>query len=298
MKELCVVHLVRASNGIEPFASFLESYRQSDGGIDHDLLIVFKGFNSPESKEEYLRLLDSIQCRVFDVPDTGFDITAYFACAKQYKAEYRYFCFLNSFSVIQDREWLSKLYTKVTLPGVGAVGATGSWQSHRTSKFILVFAAVALQHYRLYEGKAIWKRWILATAAVFQLGRLLQQVKPFPNYHLRTNAFIISSETMMKVECHELVTKFDAHRFESERRGLTQQILDMGKEVLVVGKDGIGYAMTQWDKSNTFWQSEQENLLVADNQTKKYKHADTEVRLRLSVGAWGNRSSLLSGKPK
>ena len=43
-KEVCVVHLVRAHNGVGPFARFLKSYEINRGGMEHDLLIVFKGF--------------------------------------------------------------------------------------------------------------------------------------------------------------------------------------------------------------------------------------------------------------
>ena len=57
MKEICVVHLIRAHNGIEPFVQFLDSYKKNKGGIDHDLLIVFKGFENSHDKMEYERLL-------------------------------------------------------------------------------------------------------------------------------------------------------------------------------------------------------------------------------------------------
>ena len=39
--------------------------------------------------------------------------------------------------------------------------------------------------------------------------------------------------------------------------------------------------------SNTFWQSNQENLLVADNQTETYRAADPAGRAELSHYAWG-----------
>lgn len=41
--------------------------------------------------------------------------------------------------------------------------------------------------------------------------------------------------------------------------------------MIVVGKDGEGYDKKEWRKSRTFRQSEQENLLVADNQTRDYQ---------------------------
>lgn len=81
-----------------------------------------------------------------------------------------------------------------------------------------------------------------------------------------------------------------AYKFESGKKGLTRQILDMGKEVLVVGKDGAGYKMGLWNRSKTFWQDDQENLLVADNQTRSYQNGTMEQRRYLSIMAWGIKS--------
>ena len=130
MKELCVVHLVRAHNSIELFRRFLESYRQNPGAIEHDLLIVFKGFGQPQDTAEYRELLAPFRYATLDVSDEGFDITAYFAAVNRYSEHYRYFCFLNSYSVILDYNWLRKLHENISKPGVGLVGATGSWNSN------------------------------------------------------------------------------------------------------------------------------------------------------------------------
>ncbi len=64
----------------------------------------------------------------------------------------------------------------------------------------------------------------------------------------------------------------------------------MNKEVLVVGKDGIGYRMHEWNKNRIFWQAEQANLSVADNQTRSYQNGTKEQRKFLSVMAWGSAS--------
>lgn len=290
MKEICVVHLVRAQNGIEPFARFLKSYQQNPGGMDHDLLIVFKGFDAQASKDDYLHLLAPVRHRAFEMPDIGFDITAYFAAAKEYAGQYRYFCFLNSFSVIQDSEWINKLYQQISLPEVGLVGATGSWQSHRGSikKSWLIPIVVGLQHYRFYKDKTLLKRLIFGVIGSWKYSGFLWDCEPFPNYHVRTNAFMISGDTINKIKCKELKSKSDAHLFESGKSGLTSQIIKMGKLIIVVGKDGVGYGMERWNESNTFWHSEQENLLVADNQTRDYQSANSDRRKYLSYVAWGN----------
>ena len=43
-------------------------------------------------------------------------------------------------------------------------------------------------------------------------------------------------------------------------------------------------------ESETFWQGEQDNLLVADNQTESYQRGDPGRRYALSTFAWGERA--------
>lgn len=289
MKKICVVHLVRAQNGIAPCMRFLESYKQNPGGVEHDLLIVFKGFSHPQDAAEYQELLASFRHATLYISDEGFDITAYFTAAKRYWEQYHYFCFLNSFSVIHDREWLSKLYEQISRPGIGLVGATGSWQSHRGSGilwFLMAMSVAAIRDFRLHSNKPVWTKLALSARTGWQFGLYLRGYIQFPNYHLRTNAFMISSELMKKIKFQEIKSKTDTYSFESGIFGLTQQILKMGKAPLVVGKDGIGYEKERWNESMTFWQSEQENLLVSDNQTRDYQCGTTERRKYLSNAAW------------
>lgn len=80
--EIAVVHLVRAVNGIAPLKLFLESYQRNDGGIEHDLIVVMKGFGQDIETKEYFELLSSFECRTLNVTDIGLDITAYHSVIK------------------------------------------------------------------------------------------------------------------------------------------------------------------------------------------------------------------------
>ena len=292
MKELCVVHLIRAQNGIEPFRCFLESYRANPAGIEHDLLVVFKGFERPSDKYPYTQLLSPFQYLDIDVPDIGFDLNAYFAGAKQYSRQYRYFCFLNSFSVILCHDWLNKLYKHITRPGVGLVGATGSWLSLNRWGRILQRRKMWLNGNSSEGGRKLsfLEQVNYMMGVIWRLFSFPFFFKSFPNYHLRTNAFMISGEFMIKLAQPTIETKLDAYKFESGKKGLTRQILNMGADVLVVGKDGVGYEMKFWNISKTFWQAKQENLLVADNQTRSYQNGSLERRRYLTIVAWGIKS--------
>jgi hypothetical protein len=276
MEEICVAHLVRAKNGVEPLRRFLESYGNHQGGLGHDFLVIFKGFSHDAQITEVEHLLASYPHKSFFVPDRGFDVDAYFAVAKSF--DYRYFCFLNSFSSFLDSMWLVKMHRAISEKDAGLVGATGSCESMYTD-------LVKLYH------DAIKCLPIFVPHRIHILCRLVKWKKhfgSFPNYHIRTNAFMMPAELMRRIEYRPLATKFDAWRFESGKKGLTSQVFDMNLRALVVGKDGKPYEKKEWRSSGTFWQGDQSNLLVADNQTNIYMKSGLEEKERLVRLAWGD----------
>jgi hypothetical protein len=109
----------------------------------------------------------------------------------------------------------------------------------------------------------------------------------FPNYHIRTNTFLISRDYMLRLKAGDMHTKSEAERFESGKYGMTRQILAMNLKALVVGRDGQAYEKEHWFESRTFRSGDQSNLLVADNRTRQYEEADPVTRRFLSEIAWG-----------
>lgn len=271
MPNICVVHLVRKKNGILPFRNFLDSYLKNPAGVEHDLLILYKGFSRKGDIDPYEKLLKNVPHSCLMVADFGFDLRPYFVAAEKINSEY--FCFLNSFSVILDKDWLLKIYRHINQPGVGLAGATASWGSIRPGQ-------------RLRPEIAFYKQWVRRWAgACFGL-----YFNSFPNYHLRTNGFIIARNNMLKIKHRIVFTKMQAWLLESGVNSITNQISRMGLRAIVVGKDGKGYEKNEWDISNTFWRGTQPNLLISDNQTRKYESATHEFRLKLELFAWGTLS--------
>lgn len=278
MQDICVVHLVRGKNGIEPFKLFLASYARNPGGINHDFMILFKGFKKNIIPSEYRALLRPFKYQSMFVPDVGYDIEPYFSVARN--TDYKYLCFLNSYSIILDENWLVKLYQHASHPDVGMVGATASYQSFYSD--VVTVGASRIKKYSLIKEIMIAVYlWILR----IKYGRCFD---PFPNYHIRTNALLISGELMRKVHCRRIRRKMDAYRCESGKDSITKQIMRMNKRILIVGKDGKAYDKEQWHTSNTFWQADQSNLLVADNQTSLYSAGDFAIRSMYSRRAWAH----------
>jgi hypothetical protein len=268
MHEIAVVHLVRAANGIAPFAAFLRSYIEYPGKLEHDLLIVMKGFESVDMSP-YKQLLGGIRHKMLEVPDVGFDITPYYSVAQD--QPYDYFLFLNSFSVIEHPDWLAHLHSQVITENTGAVGATGSWESQYSARYGR-------------GGRSAFKH-LLRVVRHFFLSRYIPE---FPNPHIRTNAFMVARETILRTTRPRIVSKRDAYSFESGIGSFTRQLARMGKTVAVVGRDGKAYAPSQWPASRTFRIGEEDNLLISDNQTRQYLSASPILRRRMSEAAWGS----------
>lgn len=253
MSGIAVVHLVRRQNGLAPLQRFLDSYRSHAAGAEHELILLYKGFGR-EVPADYAQALAGISHQRMLLPDRGFDLQPYFAAVAVF--DHEYFCFLNSFSRILAPGWLAKLRAPLPSRTVGLVGATGSCES---------LAALPVP-----------KRWI--TQRYFS---------PFPNHHMRTNAFMAAREVLERIALRPMLFKFFALACESGKDGLTAQLGKLGLEALVVDRHGTVFAMDQWHLSNTFRQSLQEDLLVSDNQTDAYASADAAARARLSRLAWG-----------
>jgi hypothetical protein len=296
---LGVVHLVRKANGEEPFRRFLDCYRSHDSGLAHDLILLLKGFDAEDEAEHYRALAADVSSRSLSVSDEGFDVGAYLAAAQQ--LDHPYLCYLNSYSVIQADGWLEPLTTALTADGVGLVGATGSWGSHlEWLRYILRLGGV----YAEVMGDPGRARALLKTVAgedeigtvattihyakrALAFMRRMRSLESFPAHHVRTNGFAVEREVALRVHAGPQRHKLDAYCLESGRRSLTRQIERMGLRAVVVGSDGRVWERSEWHRSYTFSQGRQQNLLIADNQTKAYENGTPELRRILSQFAWG-----------
>lgn len=267
--KVCVVYLARAKNGLGPFQTFLESYRLFPAGMEHDLLVVFKGFRNQKDASAYLDHSKPLVFKTFFMRDFGFDLKGYGLAANHF--DHSYFCCFNSFSELLHPNWLFNLYEHITRPEVGLAGATGSWESMYSN---------ALQEQNVSLLNRVTRPVRLATCRI--------AFDPFPNYHIRTTGFIVGRNVARAVWPGHFLTKRSAYLFENGKNSLTKRIIRMGLKPLVVGKDGVAYEKEDWARSRTFRNGDQENLWVADNQTRQYQSAAPETKTRLGRLAWGS----------
>ena len=270
-----VVHLVRKQNGIASLAQFLKSYWQHDAGLAHDLVILFKGFKDENDSSPHRALLANLSYQPLFVDDSGFDVGSYFTAARV--CAFEHLCFLNSYSEILSEGWLRKMHEYIRNAEVGLVGATASYES-MNFRPRLTWSTLKKALPKLTDNIR------LALAG----GRV--RFPPFPNYHLRTNAFLISRDLMLQLKVGTMGSKMDVYLFESGSESMTRQILAKGLRALVVDRNGKAYDKERWADSRTFRIGEQENLLVADNQTRIYAAAAAQTRAHLTEITWNYRS--------
>jgi hypothetical protein len=296
MGDIGVVHLVRKANGVAPLERFLTSYRQYAAGLEHTLILVLKGFSDRGLPAEYRQALDGVRHYALYLPDRGFDLEPYFAAVRRHDCTT--FCFLNSFSRIGTEFWLAKLHRAAMEPGVGLVGATGSYQSFARAhderraqlRGLNPYARLRCRLEHIFSDRAprmVAQRagaWLLGAAGLWKPSR---HFPPFPNYHVRTNAFMAPRNVLLRIRLRPLFFKLSAFLMESGRDGLTRQIMAMGLQPMIVDRLGRWFVKEEWHRSNTFRQSRQEDLMVEDNQTDAYAQADEVQRASLSRSAWG-----------
>jgi hypothetical protein len=123
-----LVYLARgADDGCrDQFEQFVRAYQAYPAGLAHDLVVVFKGFSTEPNLEEGRKMFAQVSFEEVHVGDLTFDIGAYAEAVHQIECDR--ICFLNTTSEPASANWLLKLALNLEQPGIGLVGATGSFE--------------------------------------------------------------------------------------------------------------------------------------------------------------------------
>jgi hypothetical protein len=297
-----LVHLVWAPLGPQPLARFLESYRRYPSGAQHDLLVLLNGFEPDQDLTPWRDLLAGIEYEEMRLARPLLDLAAYREVAAGTSA--RRYCFLNSYCVLRADGWLALLERVLDQAGAGLVGPSGSWGSIRSYNRFMLGLGGPYAH--VFGDRRETGATLAAVAArnepddggggraPLRFARALLErswgFQAFPAPHIRTSAFMIDADVLRLLRVPALKRKADALRLENGRDSITAQVARLGLRALVVGRDGRGYSEDEWPESETFWQGEQQNLLIADKQTDDYALGDAAAREALSRYAWGGQA--------
>jgi hypothetical protein len=260
--------------------SFIASYLAFPAGHEHTLYILFNGARDSQEVAACQQLLQEagITYKEVELPQ-GQDITAYFYATGCISEDY--ILFLNTYSRFLHPQWLAKYaHALASTQDIGLVGATASCQSYYSS----VFQTHSLKWERQKGFTYNYRKYKLFLKAI---GYWYFLFRPFPAPHIRTNAFMIQRKLFQQLAGRALRDKLAAYQFESGRKSLTNGVTGMGYLAVVIDKSGEIHLITACKKRPIFWNGNQEDLLISDNQTTLYQEADVESRKLFRKLAWG-----------
>lgn len=299
MPDVCLVHLVWKPFGPQRLHDFLAAYRATPAGCAHRLVLLFNGFEAAEM-EAWSAAAHDLPHERLRLPAPVQDLPAYLEAARRLSCDF--LCFCNSYSRPLAPGWLATLYSHASSANVGLVGASGSWESHRTNlgRAYSPRGLARIVMSRLGRGRGVAPGESSGAAAhdaapsagtLKRRWRELQRVRrlfpSFPNPHVRTNGMMIRRDLLVALSEPPILDKLDAHAFESGVHGLTAQVQSRGFAIRVVGRDGSAWPPSQWWRSGGYRSGAQENLLIADNRTREYDQLGDGARAHLRTAAWG-----------
>jgi hypothetical protein len=232
------------------------------------------------------------------------DLAAYGAAASRLAHER--ICLLNSYSELLGDDWLRLLCEPLHDEATGAVAATASWASQLGLSLWLAgfggpYSGVFSNRRRtaslLHEANGLEcpSPLRLRAAAASDAVRHARAGTLFPAVHLRTNGLALRRAHLIELTTARLERKTDAYHLESGRMSLTSQLRRRGLATLLVDRHGVARPPSRWPDGDVFWQADQRDLLVADNQTRMFDRATEQQRDVLRRYAWGTRARLPTG---
>ena len=281
-----LVYLARGvDGGLASASAFFDSYRCHPAGLPHQLYVIAKAWPDRAAYQELMKLSADAGGKVIDLPDDGFDLTAYYRLACDLREER--ICFLNTFSVITTDNWLKQLTDALALSGVGLVGCFGSYGTLRPRLKNILFNT--LETARAKPLKAALGDLVSYTRDYWCGRQVGYHFPAFPNPHVRTNAFLLDRATYLAFWQGKAIpqTKLAVCALESGSDGLTRFIEAGSRRAVVVGADGSVYQKDKWPESRTFRVPSQSNNMVADNATQRYLSESREYRRKKEFAAWG-----------
>lgn len=305
---IAVIYLARHAEGPEPMRRFLESYQRYPAGIDHDLIIVFKGF--PRWPPSFGRMFRGIRHRAITMADEGFDIGAYRLASE--KIPHRLICCFNTFTEIESDNWLAKLHAALAEPSIGIAGGTASYESFRESVTAISKAVWFAIHGTPFDAEVaeLWGHEIKkhapnpsspiygADAATIEreFERAWKQTNPavlampgYPNPNIRSNGFMMARKDFLDFTPKIITTKEQTYGIESGHNSLTARIVSRGQRAVVVGANGLIYDQQDWPNSDTFRRNRQHNKLFSDNQTRDYDKMSPARKRLMEQWSWGDQ---------
>jgi len=268
IKKPLVAYIAYAPFGLVKFKKFILSYLKYSSGEKHDLLICYKGFSDYKEIFKWKSIVPSKHIEFFEKNEKNdFDIGSYFRIAEKYKD--RHILYISSHQTINCNKWL-KIFKNHYKEN--SVICSSAVYTSISSQFLNFYYSQFTKFQQLRWGI---KHWL--------------NVKYFPNPHIRTVGFLIKAKDLLslKIDKNKFIKKIETNYFESGRKGLSNQLLKRGFNLILVNSDNKSFRIRDWGKSKTFYLDNQEKIIFNDNQTYTYFKASQKKKIKMNKSVWG-----------
>jgi hypothetical protein len=277
---ISLVYLCRGKGaGLGAANKFIEYYSKHSAGCEHNLVVVFKGWNNyqEEIKQELKLQFQSLTATIIELDDDGFDWGAYMRVAAILKTDF--ICFLNSFSRPLGDLWLKNIYECIQVRDVGMCGATGAYKAWRFSWPLFEFKFFSILIYPLRVIRRLINHILL-------LGFYPRKYCS----HLRSNGFAVERKNFLNFVNSSAIpiSKRDCYKLESGIGSYSDYVISMKQRLILVDKQGKYYDTEDWIKSKTYCCPEQPGLCIADNNTDLYDNGNMSIKRQMEFDIWGS----------
>ncbi len=255
---------------------------------EYNIKIATKAWETKASEYKELCILaKENNAEIINLPDNNYDFGAYYEVAKNLKSEY-IFCLVSS-SIILDDNWLMKFKNAFGQnKELGLLGACGSWECTPDPWYFIQ------KELRSEYKQKSWKYKIIKAYKRYKYRILrklfFKQNLISPNYHIRTNAFMLKRSLYLDFISHYGLpnTKPDAYLLESSYKSLSKFVLSKGLKIGVLGKDETVYPPENWKESKTYISSDLSNVIIKDKYYDAYKQKEYLDKKIYELSVWGD----------
>tara|TARA_Y200000002_G_C22650405_1_gene651097 strand:- start:44 stop:895 length:852 start_codon:yes stop_codon:yes gene_type:complete len=276
---ISLVYLCRGKDaGVDAAEKFIHYYSKYKSGCDHDLVVIFKGWNKSQIKDkENLKVkFLNLSANFIELEDDGFDWAAFMRVTPMLKTDF--VCYLNTFSRPLCNFWLKNMYDCIKIKDVGVCGATASYKAWRFTFPYFEFKLSLIISYPFKIIRRLTNHFLL-------LGYYPNQYCP----HLRSNGFSVERKIFLDfIKTKKIPTgKRDCYKLESGNSSLSNYVMNLNKRLMLIDKNGCKYDVQDWISSKTYCCPGQPELCIADNNTDYYDKQSVSNKKQMEYDAWG-----------
>ncbi len=277
---ISLVYLCRGKDaGVDAAEKFIHFYSKYESGCDHDLVVIFKGWDKSQIKDkENLKVkFLYLSANIIELEDDGFDWAAFMRVTPMLKTDF--VCYLNTFSRPLCNLWLKNMYDCIKIKDVGICGATASYKAWRFSFPLFEFRLLPMIIYPLKVLRRLSNHLLL-------LGYYPRKFCP----HIRSNGFAVKRKQFLSFVSSTTIpkSKRDCYRLESGIGSYSNYVTEENQRLVLVDKNGNFFDILDWIKSKTYCCPGQPELCIADNNTDLYNKQSVANKRQMEFDVWGS----------